>query len=58
MEKATELLFAKKKIQEMIQDKKEVDEVREQSQKEISEIKKKKAKEVKVFKERLVKLAE
>ena len=39
MEKTTELLFLKKKLQELLSEKIEVDEVRDQAQKEMQEVK-------------------
>ena len=49
MERATETLFLKKRVQELLNDKLEVDEVREQCQKEASEMKHKLQKDIKAL---------
>ncbi|CDW79000.1 UNKNOWN [Stylonychia lemnae] len=58
MERTTELLFEKKKAQELESEKKEFDEKFEKSQKELNDFKQKVSREVKVLRERVGKLTD
>lgn len=53
MEKSTEIMFQRKKIQELTQDKQEIDEVKDKMSLEKNEITVKLGREIKNLKERL-----
>lgn len=58
MERSTELLFEKKRVQELTEEKKDFDEKFENSQRELNDFKTKVHKEVKVLRDKVDKLTE
>lgn len=58
MEKTTELLFLKKRVHELLQDKADVDEVHRQAQREIQEVQARAARDVKALRDRVLRLGE
>jgi len=58
MERGTELLFAKKRIEELRQEKEEVDEMKKRYVSEKDEMKDKMGREIRILKESMVKMAE
>jgi len=58
MERSTELLFLKKRVHELLQDKADVDEVQRQAEREIQDVKAKAARDVKALRDRVLRLGE
>lgn len=58
MERSTELLFEKRRAQELSEEKKDFDEKFEKSQKELNDFKTKVSREVKILRERVGKLSD
>jgi hypothetical protein len=58
MEKTTEILFLKRKIQELLSEKVEIDEVRNNMTRDLSEVRLKMGRDIKLLKDRLVRVTE
>ena len=56
MEKSTELMFSKRRVQELVQDRVEVEDVKMLAVRDLNEVRQKLLKDIKILKDRVVKL--